>query len=282
MKKGLIVGGGAILAIIVVVVVVVGYVLANLGDLIKQAVETMGPEITKASVTLDKADISATEGSGYLEGLVVGNPAGFKTDSAFRLGKISLVIDTDSITSDPVVVKEVVIQSPQVTYELGDGGSNIDALKRNVDAYAKSLGAGGGGSGESSGEGKKVVIENLYVRGGRVNVSAALLQGKSMGADLPDLHLTDIGKDKGGASPAEVAKQVMDKLTQGIGTAIGSLNLDEVLGGLKDKAGAIGDTLKEGGGAVTEQLKGGGGAVTDGLKGGADKAGKALKGLLGN
>ncbi len=36
------------------------------------------------------------------------------------------------ITKDTIVIKEIVIESPEVTYELARGGSNIDALQRNI------------------------------------------------------------------------------------------------------------------------------------------------------
>ena len=42
-------------------------------------------------------------------------------------------------------IKEVIIAAPQITYELGGGGSNIQTIQNNVQAFAKSMGAGGGG-----------------------------------------------------------------------------------------------------------------------------------------
>jgi hypothetical protein len=43
-------------------------------------------------VRLNEAEVSATSGQGALLGLTIGNPKGFKTDSAFRLGEISLTL----------------------------------------------------------------------------------------------------------------------------------------------------------------------------------------------
>jgi hypothetical protein len=86
-KKGLLICGGVL---IVVIAVGVYWFASNLNSLIKSAVETYGSEITKAEVTLDKVEISPTSGAGMLSGLKMGNPAGFKTDSAFSLGQISV------------------------------------------------------------------------------------------------------------------------------------------------------------------------------------------------
>ncbi len=60
-----------------------------------------------------------------------------------------LELDTDSVTSDIVVIKEIFIEAPEVTYELGGDGSNIDAIQKNVDAFIrKNVGSSGGGNGK--------------------------------------------------------------------------------------------------------------------------------------
>lgn len=275
MKKGLLIGGGVV---VVVIVAVVFFLWSNLGSAIKAAVEKFGPEVVQASVTLEGVDLSPTSGEGALKGLVIGNPAGFKTESAFKLGAISVKVDTGSITSDTIVINEVVIQAPEVTYELGDGGSNLDAIKKNVDAYTKKMGGGGSSSAAASDEGgKKLIIENLYVKDGKVNVSAAFLQGKALGSPLPAIHLKDIGKEEKGATPGEVAEKVISAITKSAGTAVSSLNL----GDLAKKAGAQLDAAKAQAGDVLKKATEGGagaaGTLTDGAKG----AGDALKGLLG-
>lgn len=115
-------------------------VFSSLGSLIKAGIETYGTEITQAKVTLDSVELDITSGKGALSGLMVGNPKGFKTPSAFKLGRISITIDTASVASDPVIIKEIVITKPDVTYELGPGGNNIDAIQNNVNAYMAKFG----------------------------------------------------------------------------------------------------------------------------------------------
>ena len=53
-------------------------------------------------------------------------------------------------TSDTVLVKEIVIASPAITYELaGSAGDNIRAIQKNAEAYTGGS-SGGGSSGSSS------------------------------------------------------------------------------------------------------------------------------------
>ena len=41
--------------------------------------------------------------------------------------------DAGSLGANPVIIDDIVISAPEVTYELGPGGSNIDAIQRNID-----------------------------------------------------------------------------------------------------------------------------------------------------
>ena len=270
MKRGILVG-----ASVVVIVIVAGvYVLfSSLGGIIKAAVEEIGSEATQATVQLDGVELDIGSGKGALNGFTVGNPPGYRSLAAFVLGSVRLQVDTATVTGDPVVIKEIVIDKPAITYELGDNGSNIDAIKRNVDAYASKV-ASGGGKDQAGGEGPKVVIEHLYVRGGQVNVSAAMLGGKTMGAPLPDIHLTDIGKDSGGATPAEVAKKVIDSMNAGIGDAMASIGVGNTLDSLQQ-------TLGGAAGTATEALGKTGTGAAETVKDGVGKAGESIKGLFG-
>ena len=256
MKRGLLIGAGAIVAIIIGIMV---FLVSGLDSLVKEAVETVGTEATQAQVSLDKVEISLKSGSGALTGLTVGNPKGFKTPTAFKLGGISVKLDTGSIGGDPVVIEEIAIDQPQVTYEIGSGGSNIDAIQKNVDAYAKKFSSGGG-------EGPKLIINHLYIRGGKINVSAAFLKGKALATPLPDIHLKDIGKKEKGASPAEVANKVIGSMTKGAGSAVGALNLDKMMESVTKGAEGAAKAATEGAKSVGESLEKGMGEAGSGLK----------------
>ena len=91
--------GYAVGGIVAVVVVAVIVALFHSGDVIKAAVEEMGPKLTKAEVKLDKADLSITSGEAALSGLLIGNPPGFTTPHAFKLDNISVKLIFDSLAS---------------------------------------------------------------------------------------------------------------------------------------------------------------------------------------
>ncbi len=66
--------------IVGLLVVVMGgalvYLVLNSDNLIKQAIETLGPEYLGTTVKVDSVNLSIAEGAGEIHGLVIGNPRG--------------------------------------------------------------------------------------------------------------------------------------------------------------------------------------------------------------
>ncbi len=266
----------------VIVLLVAGgifFVWSNLGSIIKNVVETAGTEVTGVKVSLDAVDVDKlTDGAAGLRGLTVANPKGFKSGYAFKLGAVAVKVDATTVADDVIVIKEVVIAKPQVIYEFGSGGSNIATIQKNVEGKASSgSGSAGGKSTTKSDEsGKKVVIENLYIRGGAINVSADFLGGKKVGTSLPNIHLENIGKAGGkinGATPAEVAEKIIAAISKGTTGAVGKINI----GSVKDALGGISGTLK---GRASDITKGASG-ISKGASGISKEAEKGLKNLFG-
>jgi uncharacterized protein involved in outer membrane biogenesis len=158
---------GVAVASIVIFGIAVALLMSNLDGIVKTAIEKFGSQVAGVPVRVADVKISLSEGRGTIKGLTVANPAGFKTPTAFSLGEITLAIDTGSVTKDPVVIKEIIVAAPEVTYEVGTGGSNVDAIKKNVEA------ATGGGKAtpakepaKDGGDAKKLIIDLVQMKGG--------------------------------------------------------------------------------------------------------------------
>ena len=236
MKRWLYIGGGVIISVLVLVGIGLYFLLSSLNSIVKAAVEKYGSDVTQVVVRLNEVDIELTSGKGALRGLTVGNPSGFKSARAMSLGEISLQLDVGSVTQDTVVIKEISITGPEVMYEFGLKGSNIDALRRNVNAYAaqrKDKRKGEAAPEEPDKQGRKLVVERLYIRDGKVNVSATELQGKSANASLPDIQLTDIGKKTGGATAGELAEQILAAIGRSAAGAAATTDISKLIGAAK-------------------------------------------------
>jgi hypothetical protein len=82
--------------------------------------------MTQTNVSLSEVDIELTSGKGALRGFSVTNPKGFSDDDAFKFDEVAVTLDISTVRSDPVVIKEIVIQGPSIVYQFGDNGSNLD------------------------------------------------------------------------------------------------------------------------------------------------------------
>ena len=249
------------LVVLIVLLVGVGYfLLGNLDNIVKAAIEKYGSQVTQTSVGVGSTHIGLTDGAGSISNLKISNPKGFSSDYLFHMDNIELQLSLEKISKDLIVVKQISIDGPSVIYELGKDGSNVDVIKRNVDNFT------GNNSESGNSGGPKFIIENLIIKNGDIQVTSNMVKGKSLSTPLPAIHLKDIGKDTGGATPTEVAKKIISVLTKQIGASAGKLDLrslmdeemlkqlgeeklkdveDQALEKLKDLGGETGDKLKK-------------------------------------
>lgn len=278
----------AVVGFVVVIALAIWLAFANLNDIIKAAIEEVGGELTGTEVAIDDVDISLEDGFGALRGFRVVNPDGFTRDNAFSFGEVEVEIDTSTVFDDIVVIREVKVLRPKITYELAGDDDNLNTLKRNTTSNAERLQneAGGGESAPAaSGEaesGQKFVIEQVNLIDGEIRVRATQLTDRTVDVPLPDVTLRDIGKDEGGADPAAIAGEVMGGLLDNVTAAASRI---DVTGLLKD-AGALAEDAAE---AAAEQAGAAAKAVEEGASGAVDDAadaakdaGDAVKGLFGD
>src|ERR1700677_323949 len=126
----------AVLVLLVVVALVA--VFFSLNSIVKKAVETLGPQMTKVEVRLGSADISPFSGSGKLSKLFVGNPEGFKTPFAVQMDSVKVGVQIGSVMSDTIVINEVNVQSPEITFDGGLSGNNLNKILDNVNSASAS------------------------------------------------------------------------------------------------------------------------------------------------
>ena len=219
---------GAFAVVLLLVAGSLWWIYACKDELIRAAMEKYGPEILGVPLSVKTVKLDPLEGRGIIGGLRIGNPRGFSAPNALTLGEIRMTLDPMSVTRDVIVVKELVLVAPDVTYEREGGTSNVEVIQKNIDSYvARTLG-------KSEGPPKKFVIENLYVRDGKVRY------GSTLSMPLPDLHLRDVGKKTNGATAGEVAKQTWDAIARS------ALNL----------ASRAGSAIKDGAQSVVKGVKG--------------------------
>ena len=264
MKKWILIGGFAVI-VIIVVILVLG--LSNLGPLIKNAVNTYGPNITKTEVRLGDVNISIFSAEANLKDFFLGNPKGFKSSQAMSVGSIHVNVDEKSLTSDTIIIDKIQVIRPDITYEKVRGTDNFQAILNNVKGSSKKAKTSKEKSAKGD-DGKKLIIKDFIVKEGKVDLIVSVgVTEKAISASLPDIHLKDLGKEKGGATPEEVFEKVFaalyTKITSPAVTdmlnkelkAMGT-NLDALGGGVGKQLEAIKAGDKEGTKSVTDKVKG--------------------------
>jgi len=223
-----------IAAVLLVVVAIVGAALfwlsGNIDGLIKDAVAHYGSAMTQAKVSVGAVKIEPASGKGTISDLQVGNPAGFKTAHALKVGQIEVDIDIASVAKDVVVIRRIAINAPEVIYEKDEAMTNFDAIQKNIASYL--------GPSEGKKDGKKLIVEQLTVRDAKAQASAAFMNGKTVSLSLSDITLKDIGKAKGGITPGELGQEVAGALKAKLTGAFSFDRLMKSTGEALDKTGA--------------------------------------------
>lgn len=247
-----------------VVAGLIAYVLGNINQIVKETIETVGPEITQTHVGIRDVDIKLLKGTGQLSHFVVGNPAGYSDGYILKWDVIDLEIDPKTIRSDVVVIKNITVKGMAINVEQKGISTNIQALLNSVsgkpdDSKRKSSKAKKS-SGQSSAEqkdaakdaakddGVKLVLEHIQFSASTIELSS---QWGAYTLSLPDFEILDVGSKEEGLTPKELGNAVLKPLLELIEKEVGS-QLKMVA---KEKLKQAKERLKEEAANQKEKLK---------------------------
>jgi hypothetical protein len=226
-----------LISLVVVLLLLVAGSFFFLNAAVKKGVETFVPKMTKTSVAVGGVKLSPFSGKGEISDLVIGNPAGYETPSSFKLTSVKIHLSPMSLLSDQIVIHDIIIDGPEVTYELkGISSNNIKQIMENIKEFAGAADKAPAPEAEEPGAApvkKKVRIEHFLFTNARVHLSASMLKGKKASVPMPTIELKDIGDQ----SLGETISQIQQSLWNGI---------KEAVVGLKGQVTGAGGNLVEG------------------------------------
>jgi hypothetical protein len=248
MKKKLLIIAAVLVALLLAAVVVVGM---SLDKLIKKAVETAGPAVTKVDVTLDDVKLSLLNGEGSLHGFALGNPQGYQSPTSIQFNLASLSIQPASVMSDKVIIRHVRLEDPVITFEGGLRGNNLSDLINGMQGEEEDTAEDPEAPEEEAvGTSKKLQVDEFALTGATLIAIIKELDGETNTFVLPDIILTDLGAEPEGITAQEMSKLVLkavaEKAVRAVIESDASLermgeaalrNLEE--SGNEDAAGAI-------------------------------------------
>ena len=175
----------------------------------------------------------------------------------FELNNISVKVDLKSLTSDTVIIEDITVDKPAITYEmLSLTQNNIKEIQNNVNSYLNK--SSSNDKAETTSEtdsadqsaGKKVIIRHLAINDATLSAAAG---DKDVSIILPDITMNNIGDDskKAGSNIPQVIAKILNKIlttaTQNVvSQKLGDLksvaeeNLNSVVGGVKDRVKELG------------------------------------------
>jgi hypothetical protein len=216
--------------VILVVLIVVAVIVAGffLGTIVKTGMETVGPKIMQVSIKVDAVNLSLLTGSARVRGLVVGNPEGYKTPQAISVGSAAVGVNPLSVFSDKIVVRSVRVEAPEITFEGGLGGNNLSKIMDNVNAIAQNGGPASTNTTAKAGTkpAKKIEVDDFLITGAMVHVSLTGIGGKETILPLPDIHLTNLGKDNAGITATDLTRRVLGAITTATIKAVAGATTD--------------------------------------------------------
>ena len=254
-KKYLILG-------IVAVAAVAAYVFTpSLDTIVRRLVNKYGSQVTGTDVDLKGFSLSLSSGEGKISQITIANPKNYSAPYLFKLDEISIKVNLKSLTSDTIIIDEIKVRQPEITYEMISlTQNNVSEILKNIENYGKPSESAAADAKpqketkatKSDSAGKKVIIKNLLIDKGNIDVIAAL-PGKTqkLSVALPSIKMQGIGESRHGESIPETISKVIGKiLTTASQTVVKSNaidlkgiaqeNLNNVVGGVKDRVKSIG------------------------------------------
>jgi len=133
LKRAFLYLGSLLLALIILLTLTFFFWL---GPTVKVLAEKIGSKALGAPISMERLSINPRKGTLILSGFEIGNHAIFGQSNTVSLTEISIAIDMESVFSDTLVIKEILIESPYFVYEQNSGSDNITEYITNIFAFA--------------------------------------------------------------------------------------------------------------------------------------------------
>jgi uncharacterized protein involved in outer membrane biogenesis len=215
MKKILLWSGVILVALVLIAALATSLFLDKA---VKSGVEMVGSKLTRVDVKLEKVSLSLWSGLGAINGLVVGNPEGYKTTNAISVGSATLSLQPASLFSDKIVIRKIEVIAPEITLEGGLGGNNLSKILANLNettgAHGTRAAAEPANDKVEKKANQKFQVDDFLISGAKVHVDVNVpsVGERSSVVAIDDIHLTNLGTGPDGITSAELTKLILAEI----------------------------------------------------------------------
>lgn len=211
---------GTILAVLLIGLLILTF---SLDGIVKSSIQENGASLLKTEVDVENVSISIFDGKGSIEGLIIQNPEGFTDQPAIQFQNISIEVDLSTLLSDTVIVRNVIVEQPEIYVEQTTDGNNLKTLQNHLNAS----------SSEGSYEGH-LVVDHLLINRGSVKLSSKIGEERTAQAEIDRFELTGVGRE-GNNSVDQTVRQILEPvLERALREALKEGVLDAVENKLRD------------------------------------------------
>ena len=254
-----------LLILLFLIVVGVAGTWFYLDTIVKKAVNKYGSQIVGTEVNLTSFGINPFKGTLNIGGITIGNPNGYSAPKLLTLGGINVKINPKSLFSDTIVIEDITIDNPTITYEMPDfSTSNVMQIQQNVAKNSASEAKAEAQKEETKEEtaSKNVVINKVSVAGGILSAITPLQKHETaLDINLPAVEIANLGgegqkltlKD----SIVEIFNKILFNATSTVTKVLGSAKdmAKKAAGAALDNATNLSDETKDAAGGLLDSLK---------------------------
>lgn len=229
------------IAILLILLAIVAFfaIGKSVNTLVKSGIEKGGTRLTDVPVTLQDASVALMSGGGSLSGLKIANPDGFKSDSAIAVKNATLSLEPGSLMSEKIIIHELKLEQPSITYERTLSSSNLDKIMETIQKKIPET--------PENSEEARFQIDDFQILQAKVKLGLTALGGNGVEFTLPDITLKDLGKEGAGLTSAELAKEILKTVLSGVmdkGSSQGLAGFSDTLkGALNVDSGQAEETI---------------------------------------
>jgi hypothetical protein len=288
-------------AIVLLLVLIIGgaYWAYNYFDWhskVRQMVHIYGSQVVGTDVNIGRIDVSLKDGRGSVSDITVGNPNGYSKDLIINLGTAAVKVDVESVKKalmetakktgpkvKTIVIDEVRISKPEVTYELMNLNRNnandvMANIKKNTASSAKKEEPK---PADKDAVQYNVAIKKVIVEDGTATIAAGLLGvSKSLSIPLPTVTVSNVGTEKQGITIGDGLARIFQEILKTTVSAVSKVDLSGLLSGAGDLANGAVDAAKGAAGATVDAAGKAAQGATDAVTGGVKSVSDGIGGLF--
>jgi len=269
-----------LVAIVILIIVAAAAVGLFANSALKIAIESAGTKALSVGVSVRDVNLSILGGRLAIANLMIDNPPGYQNERLLELGEANVTVDTKSLLSDVVNIKDIRLDGVSIVLEQrGVSGNNLQDIMTKLPAGEEQA---------SEPSGRRLHVDTLEITNANVKVKLLPVPGKAdtLTLKLAPIKMTDLGGEND-LDTVGLSRTVLLAIAGGIAEQGADVLPKEMLGSIATelrKLGGLPDVLAETGakviGAGADVGKGAGEGVIKGVEDVGKGVTEGIKGLF--